>query len=264
MRHYLDLVQHVLDRGVAKDDRTGTGTLSVFGYQLRFVLTQQFPLLTTKQMPVRAILHELLWMLAGNTNVRSLNEQGVHIWDAWAGPDGDLGPIYGRQWRAWSTADGGQIDQLASVVDQIKRYPASRRLVVSAWNVGDLDKMALAPCHTIFQFYVAAGQLSCQVYQRSADLFIGLPCNIASYALLTLMVAQVCDLRPGELVHTLGDAHLYRTHLEQARLQLTRQPYPLPTMRLHPRVRSIFDFTYEDFTLQGYRAHPPLKARVAV
>jgi thymidylate synthase len=252
---------------VLKEDRTGVGTRSVFGAQLRFDLARGFPLLTTKRLPITSIVHELLWMLAGETNVHSLNAHGVRIWDAWAGPDGDLGPAYGAQWRRWPAA-GGQgadvIDQIAWVVEEIRRHPHSRRLVVSAWNVADLERMALPPCHLAFQFWVADGRLSCQVYQRSADVFIGLPWNIASYALLTLMVAQVCDLRPGELVHTLGDAHLYHTHVEQARLQLTRQPFPLPKMRLNPRVRCLFEFTGQDFTLAGYRAHPHIKADVAV
>jgi thymidylate synthase len=264
MRQYLDLLAHVLEHGTPKDDRTGTGTRSVFGYQMRFDLSAGFPLVTTKRVHVRSVIHELLWFLAGDTNVDYLNRNGVTIWDEWAGPDGDLGPIYGAQWRSWAAPDGRHIDQLSQVVEQIRREPASRRLLVSAWNVADLPRMALAPCHVLFQFYVAGGRLSCQVYQRSADIFLGVPFNIASYALLTRMVAQVCDLRPGDLVHTLGDAHLYRTHVEQARLQLTRRPYPSPRLELNPEVRSLFAFRYEDVVLHDYRAHPPIKAAVAV
>lgn len=264
MRPYLDLLQRVLDEGVCKSDRTGTGTRSVFGPQLRFDLSQGFPLVTTKTLHVRSIIYELLWFLRGETNVQYLNEHGVTIWDEWTDEHGDLGPIYGRQWRAWPTADGDHIDQLAQVLKAIQQTPDSRRLVVSAWNVGELDKMALAPCHVLFQFYVADGRLSCQLYQRSADIFLGLPFNIASYALLTLMVARTTGLKPGMLVHTLGDAHLYLNHLTQAREQLARTPYPLPEMDLNPAVTSLFAFTYEDFTLRNYRAHPPIKAPVAV
>ena len=264
MKQYLDLMRHVLEHGVPRDDRTGTGTLSVFGHQLRFDLSRGFPLLTTKRLWVKAIVHELLWFLSGATNVRYLREHGITIWDAWVDETGELGPIYGHQWRSWRAADGRTVDQLDGVVEEIKRNPESRRLVVSAWNVADLDRMALAPCHVLFQFYVADGRLSCQLYQRSADIFLGLPFNIAEYALLTLMVAQVCELRPGELIHTLGDAHLYLNHLDQARLQLTREPYPLPRMELDPRVRRLADFRYEHFTLKEYRAHPHIRAEVAV
>ena len=264
MKQYLDLMRHVLEQGAPKRDRTGTGTLSVFGHQLRFDLSRGFPLLTTKKLWVKAIVHELLWFLSGATNVRYLREHGITIWDAWADETGELGPIYGHQWRSWRAADGRTVDQLDGVVEEIKRNPESRRLVVSAWNVADLDRMALAPCHVLFQFYVADGALSCQLYQRSADIFLGLPFNIAEYALLTLMVAQVCDLRPGELIHTLGDAHLYLNHLDQARLQLSREPYPLPRMELDPRVRRLSDFRYEHVTLKEYRAHPHIRAEVAV
>jgi thymidylate synthase len=267
MQPYLDLLRHVLERGVPKDDRTGTGTLAVFGEQLRFDLATGFPLVTTKRMPFTSIVHELLWMLAGDTNVRSLHAHSVHIWDPWADEHGDLGPIYGAQWRRWPqtrSASAPAVDQLAEVVQEIRRNPHSRRLLVSAWNVADLPLMALPPCHIAFQFWVAGGRLSCQVYQRSADVFIGLPWNIASYALLTMMVAHVCDLAPGELVHTLGDTHLYRTHLERARQQLARHPLPLPSVRLNPRVRSLFDFTCGDIVLTGYQAHPRIKVAVAV
>ena len=264
MRAYLDLLQHILDHGVRKSDRTGTGTLSVFGYQMRFDLSQGFPLLTTKRLHLRSILHELLWFLAGDTNVRYLHENGVTIWDEWADAEGDLGPIYGAQWRSWPTPDGGHIDQISRVVEQIRTNPDSRRHIVSAWNVAALDEMALPPCHALFQFWVAEGRLSCQLYQRSADVFLGVPFNIASYALLTLMVAQACDLQPADFVHTLGDAHLYLNHLEQARLQLTREPRPLPTMTLNPERKSLFDFRYEDFTLSGYDPHPAIKAPIAV
>ena len=264
MRQYLDLLQHILDQGVEKEDRTGTGTLSVFGYQMRFDLSRGFPLLTTKKLHVRSILHELLWFLRGDTNLAYLHEHGVTIWDEWADECGDLGPIYGRQWRSWPTPDGGSVDQIARVVEQIRRDPDSRRHVVSAWNVGELDKMRLAPCHALFQFWVGQGRLSCQLYQRSADVFLGVPFNIASYALLTLMVAQACDLAPGDFVHTLGDAHLYSNHLEQAREQLAREPRPLPRMELNPAVKSLFDFKYEDFTLVGYDPHPAIKAPIAV
>jgi thymidylate synthase len=264
MRPYLDLLQHILDHGVRKSDRTGTGTLSVFGYQMRFDLSRGFPLLTTKKLHLRSIIHELLWFLAGDTNVRYLHEHGVTIWDEWADAEGNLGPVYGAQWRSWPTPDGGSIDQISKVVEQIRTNPDSRRHIVSAWNVAEIDGMALPPCHALFQFWVAEGRLSCQLYQRSADVFLGVPFNIASYALLTMMVAQVCDLAPGDFVHTLGDAHLYSNHLEQARLQLTREPRPLPTMTLNPEVRSIFDFKYEDFTLSGYDPHPAIKAPIAV
>ena len=264
MRPYLDLLRHILDHGTPKSDRTGTGTLSVFGHQMRFDLAQGFPLLTTKKLHLRSILYELLWFLAGDTNVRYLHEHGVTIWDEWADADGDLGPIYGAQWRSWPTPDGGAVDQIAQVIAGIRANPDSRRHIVSAWNVAELDRMALPPCHALFQFWVAGGRLSCQLYQRSADVFLGVPFNIASYALLTMMVAQVCDLAPGDFVHTLGDAHLYSNHLEQARLQLEREPRPLPAMTLNPAVRSIFDFRYEDFTLNGYDPHPAIKAPIAV
>ncbi len=264
MRQYLDLLQHILDQGVEKGDRTGTGTLSVFGYQMRFDLSRGFPLLTTKKLHLRSILHELLWFLRGDTNVAYLHEHGVTIWDEWADEHGDLGPIYGHQWRSWPTPDGGSIDQIARVVEQIRKDPDSRRHIVSAWNVGELDQMRLAPCHALFQFWVANGRLSCQLYQRSADVFLGVPFNIASYALLTLMVARACDLEPGDFVHTLGDAHLYSNHLEQAREQLAREPRPLPRMELNPAVNSLFDFKYEDFTLVGYDPHPAIKAPIAV
>ena len=264
MRQYLDMLRHILDHGVEKDDRTGTGTLSVFGYQARFDLNEGFPAVTTKKLHLRSIVHELLWFLNGNTNVRYLNENGVSIWDEWADEDGELGPVYGRQWRSWPTPDGGHVDQIEEAVRTIHENPDSRRIVVSAWNVSDLDRMALAPCHCLFQFWVAQGKLSCQLYQRSADVFLGVPFNIASYALLTLMIAQVTGLQPGEFVHTFGDLHLYSNHLEQARLQLSREPYSLPVMRLNPDVRSIFDFRFEDFELEGYQAHPSIKAPVAV
>jgi thymidylate synthase len=264
MRPYLDLVQTILDRGTPKADRTGTGTLSIFGYQVRFDLEAGFPLLTTKKLHLRSILYELLWFLAGDTNIRFLNENKVTIWDEWADADGELGPVYGHQWRAWDAADGRHIDQMANVIAEIKRNPHSRRLVVSAWNVGELEKMALQPCHLLFQFYVANGRLSCQMYQRSADVFLGVPFNIASYALLTMMVAQVCDLRPGDFILTLADAHLYANHLEQAREQLGREPRPLPSMHLNPAIRSIFDFRYGDFTLEHYDPHPSIKAPIAV
>ena len=264
MRQYLDLMRYVLDHGVAKEDRTGTGTLSIFGHQLRFDLAAGFPLVTTKRVHLKSILHELLWFLRGETNVASLHAHGVTIWDEWADEKGDLGPIYGAQWRSWPTADGRTIDQLREVVAAIRTHPDSRRLLVSAWNVGELDRMALAPCHVLFQFYVAQGRLSCQLYQRSADLFLGVPFNIASYALLTMMVAQVTGLQPGEFIHTFGDAHLYRNHLEQAREQLRRTPYPLPEMRLNPEVTDLFAFSYEDFTLLNYHSHPAISAPVAV
>ena len=264
MQTYLNLLQHVKTHGARKTDRTGTGTLSVFGYQMRFDLAQGFPLLTTKKLHTKSIIHELLWFLKGDTNIRYLNENGVKIWNEWADAKGDLGPVYGRQWRAWQTADGRVIDQIALLVEEIKRNPDSRRLIVNAWNVGELNKMALPPCHCLFQFYVADGKLSCQLYQRSADIFLGVPFNIASYALLTLMLAQVTGLQPGEFVHTLGDAHLYLNHLEQAELQLTRTPYALPRMEINPGVKSIFDFTYDDFVLRDYQAHPHIAAAVAV
>lgn len=264
MRQYLDLMRHVMETGTTKTDRTGIGTISVFGYQMRFDLANGFPLLTTKKMHLRSIIHELLWFLRGETNVRYLRENGVTIWDEWAAADGELGPIYGRQWRSWGTADGATIDQIADVVEQIRVKPDSRRLIVSAWNAGEIDKMALPPCHCLFQFYVADGRLSCQLYQRSADIFLGVPFNIASYALLTQMMAQVTGLQPGEFIHTLGDAHLYLNHMEQALLQLSREPYPLPTMQLNPAVRSIFDFAYDDFQLLDYRSHPRIAAPIAV
>jgi thymidylate synthase len=264
MKPYLDLLQHVLDHGVQKEDRTGTGTLSVFGYQMRFDLAAGFPLLTTKKLHLKSILYELLWFLKGETNIRYLKEHGVTIWDEWADAAGELGPVYGAQWRAWKTADGRVIDQMAQVIEQIRRNPNSRRLMVSAWNVGEIEQMALPPCHALFQFYVAEGKLSCQLYQRSADIFLGVPFNIASYALLTLMVAQACALQPGDFVHTLGDAHLYLNHLDQARLQLTRTPYAPPQMKLNPGVKAIFEFDYADFELQNYQAHPAIKAPIAV
>ncbi len=264
MKQYLDLMRHVLEHGVRKEDRTGTGTLSVFGWQMRFDLRAGFPLLTTKKLHLRSIIYELLWFLRGDTNVRWLNAHGVTIWDEWADENGDLGPVYGAQWRSWRTADGHTIDQIAEVVERIRRDPDSRRLLVNAWNVGELERMALPPCHVLFQFYVAGGRLSCQLYQRSADIFLGVPFNIASYALLTMMVAQVTGLEPGEFVHTFGDAHLYLNHLEQARLQLTREPFPPPRMRLNPEVKDLFAFRYEDFELLDYQAHPHIKAPVAV
>ncbi len=264
MQQYLSLVRHILDHGAEKSDRTGTGTLSVFGYELRFDLDAGFPLVTTKKVHLRSIIYELLWFLRGDTNVSFLRENKVTIWDEWADDGGDLGPVYGYQWRSWPAADGRHIDQISQVIDQIRRNPDSRRLIVSAWNVGDIDKMALAPCHALFQFYIAGGRLSCLMYQRSADVFLGVPFNIASYALLTMMVAQVCGLRPGDFVHVLGDAHLYTNHLEQARLQLERQPRPLPSMKLNPDVKSIFDFRFSDFTLENYDPHPGIKAPIAV
>jgi len=264
VRQYLDLMEHVLADGVEKRDRTGTGTLSVFGHQARFDLTQGFPLLTTKKLHVKSIIYELLWFLAGDTNVQYLNEHGVRIWDEWADEHGDLGPVYGRQWRSWPARDGQTIDQIANLVAAIRRNPDSRRLIVTAWNPADVDKMALPPCHCLFQFYVAKGRLSCQLYQRSADIFLGVPFNIASYSLLTLMVAQVTGLKPGEFIHTFGDAHLYLNHIEQARLQLARPPLRLPIMRLNPRAQDLDAFRFEDFTLDGYEAHPHIKAEVAV
>ncbi len=264
MRQYLDLLRHVVTSGVHKSDRTGTGTRSVFGYQMRFDLSEGFPLVTTKKLHVRSILYELLWFLRGETNTKFLTDNGVNIWNEWANRDGDLGPVYGKQWRSWATPDGGTVDQMREVVEQIRRNPDSRRLIVSAWNVGDLPRMALPPCHLLFQFYVAEGRLSCQLYQRSADVFLGVPFNIASYALLTMMVAQVTQLEPGEFIHTFGDAHLYDNHVEQAQLQLTREPRPLPTMRLNPAVTDPFEFKFEDFTLEAYDPHPHIKAPVAV
>ena len=264
MQQYLDLVHHILENGTPKSDRTGTGTLSVFGAQLRFDLAAGFPLLTTKKVHLRSIIYELLWFLRGETNVRWLQENKVTIWDEWADANGELGPIYGYQWRSWPTPDGGHIDQITKVIDDLKRSPDSRRLIVCAWNVADIDRMALAPCHALFQFYVASGRLSCLLYQRSADVFLGVPFNIASYALLTMMVAQVCDLKLGELIHAFGDVHLYSNHLEQARLQLTREPRALPSMTLNPEVSSIFDFRFGDFTLEHYDPHPGIKAPIAV
>jgi thymidylate synthase len=257
-------MRHVREHGVRKDDRTGTGTLSLFGYQMRFDLADGFPLVTTKKMHLRSIIHELLWFLRGDTNVRYLHENKVTIWDEWADANGDLGPVYGAQWRSWPTADGRHVDQIAQVVELLRENPDSRRMMVCAWNVGEIDKMALPPCHALFQFYVAQGRLSCQLYQRSADVFLGVPFNIASYALLTMMMAQVAGLAPGEFIHTFGDAHLYTNHLDQADLQLSRTPYPLPVMRLNPKVRSIFDFTYDDFTLENYTSHPHIAAPIAV
>lgn len=264
MRQYLDLLQHIVDNGVEKSDRTGTGTRSVFGHQMRFDLGDRFPMLTTKKLHLPSIVHELLWFLAGDTNIRYLNENGVRIWNEWADEAGELGPIYGSQWRSWPTADGRSIDQITQVIEQIRRQPDSRRHIVSAWNVGEIEKMALPPCHLLFQFYVAAGRLSCQLYQRSADVFLGVPFNVASYSLLTLMMAQVCDLQPGEFVHTFGDAHLYLNHFEQAHLQLAREPRSLPRITLNPEIESIFDFRYEDITLEDYDPHPHIKAPIAV
>lgn len=264
MKQYHDLLQHILENGTPKGDRTGTGTLSTFGYQMRFDLQQGFPVLTTKKLHLRSIIHELLWFLKGDTNIAYLKENNVTIWDEWADENGNLGPVYGYQWRSWPTPDGRHIDQIANLVEQIKRNPDSRRLLVSAWNVAYVDEMALPPCHTMFQFYVAEGKLSCQLYQRSADTFLGVPFNIASYALLTTMVAQVCDLEPGEFIHTLGDAHLYNNHLDQARLQLTRDFRPLPQMKINPEVKDLFAFTFDDFELVNYDPHPHIKAAVAV
>lgn len=264
MQQYLDLMRHVRAQGCQKGDRTGTGTVSVFGHQMRFDLAESFPLLTTKRVHLRSIIYELLWFLQGDTNIRYLKEHQVSIWDEWADDNGELGPVYGYQWRSWPTADGRHIDQISQVIEQLKKNPDSRRLIVSAWNVADIETMALPPCHAFFQFYVADGKLSCQLYQRSADIFLGVPFNIASYALLTLMVAQVTGLKPGEFIHTLGDAHLYLNHLEQAELQLSREPYALPQMKLNPAVTSIFDFKYEDFELVNYQAHPHIKAPIAV
>lgn len=264
MQTYLNLMQHVLDHGTKKSDRTGTGTISVFGYQMRFDLSQGFPLVTTKKCHMKSIIHELLWFLQGDTNIRYLKEHGVKIWDEWADENGDLGPVYGKQWRSWEAVDGRVIDQIKIAIDQLKNNPDSRRIIVSAWNVGELEQMALAPCHAFFQFYVADGRLSCQLYQRSADIFLGVPFNIASYALLTMMMAQVCNLEPGDFVHTFGDAHLYLNHLEQTQLQLSREPHTLPKMRINPEVRDILEFKYEDFTLAGYDPYPAIKAPVAV
>ncbi|MFS8182508.1 thymidylate synthase [Pseudovibrio denitrificans] len=264
MQQYLQLMRRIMDEGVVKEDRTGTGTKSVFGHQMRFDLSEGFPVVTTKKLHLRSIIHELLWFLAGDTNIKYLKENKVRIWDEWADENGDLGPVYGYQWRSWPKPDGGSIDQIANVVQQIKTNPDSRRLIVSAWNPALVDEMALPPCHSLFQFYVANGKLSCQLYQRSADVFLGVPFNIASYALLTMMIAQVCDLEPGDFVHTLGDAHLYLNHMEQAELQLSREPRALPVMRLNPAVKDIFAFRYEDFALEGYDPHPHIKGVVAV
>jgi len=264
MKQYLDLMRQVRDQGVRKSDRTGTGTLSVFGYQMRFDIGEKFPAVTTKRLHFKSIIHELLWFLSGATNIRYLKDHGVSIWNEWADERGELGPVYGSQWRSWHTADGRAIDQISTVIEQIKSNPDSRRLIVSAWNVGEIDRMALAPCHAFFQFYVAEGRLSCQMYQRSADIFLGVPFNIASYALLTMMIAQVTGLRPGEFVHVLGDAHLYLNHMEQVELQLARKPLPLPVMKVNPAVRSIFEFRFEDFELEGYQSHPAIPAPIAV
>ena len=264
MKQYLDLMRHVRETGARKEDRTGTGTLSVFGHQMRFDLGEGFPLVTTKKCHLKSIIHELLWFLSGDTNVKYLQDNGVRIWNEWADEEGNLGPVYGYQWRSWPAAGGRHVDQISQVIEQIRNTPDSRRMIVSAWNVGEIDNMALPPCHMMFQFYVADGRLSCQLYQRSADIFLGVPFNIASYALLTMMIAQVCELAPGDFVHTFGDAHLYTNHLEQADEQLSRKPYPLPVMKINPGVKSIFDFKYEDFELVGYEAHPHIKAAVAV
>ena len=264
MRQYLDLMQHVLDKGVFKEDRTGTGTRSIFGYQMRFDLEEGFPLVTTKKLHLRSIIHELLWFLKGETNIKYLKDHGVSIWDDWADEEGELGPVYGSQWRSWPSADGRHIDQISGIIDQIRTNPDSRRIIVSAWNVGEIENMALPPCHAFFQFYVARGRLSCQLYQRSADIFLGVPFNIASYALLTMMVAQVTGLKAGEFIHTFGDAHLYSNHMEQVALQLSRKPHPLPTMRIDPHVRDIFGFKFEDFELLNYTCDPHIKAPVAV
>jgi thymidylate synthase len=264
MRQYLDLLQYILDHGEKKDDRTGTGTMSIFGYQMRFNLGSGFPLLTTKKLHIKSVIYELLWFLRGESNIKYLKEHGVGIWDEWANANGELGPVYGVQWRHWRTADGEVIDQISKVIDQIYHDPNSRRLIVNAWNVGEITKMALPPCHLLFQFYVVDGKLSCQFYQRSADVFLGVPFNLASYALLTMMMAQVCDLTPGDLIQVMGDTHLYVNHLDQARLQLTREPYPLPTMKLNPRVTSIFDFKFEDFELNNYQSHPHIKGEISV
>jgi thymidylate synthase len=264
MQQYLDLMRHVRDNGLRRTDRTGTGTISLFGYQMRFDLSEGFPVVTTKKLHLRSIIHELLWFLKGDTNIRYLKENGVSIWDEWADENGDLGPVYGSQWRSWPAPNGQKIDQISNVIEQIRTNPDSRRLIVSAWNPAEVDNMALPPCHSLFQFYVSDGKLSCQLYQRSADILLGVPFNIASYALLTLMIAQVCDLEPGDFIHTFGDAHLYLNHLEQVDLQLSREPYPLPTMTLNTEIRSVFDFTYDDITLNNYRSHPAIKAPIAV
>ena len=264
MHQYLNLLQHILSNGVQKSDRTGTGTVSCFGYQMRFDLQEGFPLVTTKKLHLKSIIYELLWFLRGDTNTAYLKEHGVSIWDEWADENGELGPVYGKQWRSWEGAHGKVVDQLTDVIKQIKSNPDSRRLIVSAWNVAELPEMALMPCHALFQFYVAEGRLSCQLYQRSADVFLGVPFNIASYALLTMMIAHVCELRPGEFIHTFGDVHIYSNHMEQVQLQLSRNPYPLPTMKLNPAVKDIFDFKFEDFTLENYQSHPAIKAPVAV
>jgi thymidylate synthase len=264
MQQYLDLLQHILDSGVKKNDRTGTGTISCFGYQMRFDLQKGFPLVTTKKLHLKSIIHELLWFLKGETNIDYLKQNGVRIWDEWADENGELGPVYGKQWRSWEGAGGKTVDQVSELISQVKKNPDSRRLIISAWNVADLPEMALMPCHALFQFYVADGKLSCQLYQRSADVFLGVPFNIASYALLTLMVAQVCNLEPGEFIHTFGDVHIYSNHMEQVQLQLSRKPLPLPTMKLNPEVKNIFDFKFEDFTLENYQFHPAIKAPVAV
>jgi len=264
MQQYLQLVQHIIDHGTEKTDRTGTGTKSCFGYQMRFNLAEGFPLVTTKKLHLKSIIHELLWFLKGDTNIQYLKDNGVRIWDEWADANGDLGPVYGKQWRSWEAPNGVVIDQISELIEQIKKTPDSRRLIVSAWNVGDLSKMALMPCHNMFQFYVADGKLSCQLYQRSADVFLGVPFNIASYALLTMMIAQVCDLKYGDFVHSFGDVHLYNNHMEQANLQLSRKPFPLPSMKINPAVKDIFAFKYEDFTLENYECHPAIKAPVAV
>jgi thymidylate synthase len=264
MKQYLDLMRHVRDNGLRRTDRTSTGTISLFGYQMRFDLSEGFPVVTTKKLHLRSIIHELLWFLKGDTNIRYLKENGVRIWDEWADENGDLGPVYGSQWRSWPAPDGQKIDQISNVIEMIRNTPDSRRLIVSAWNPAEVDNMALPPCHSLFQFYVSDGKLSCQLYQRSADILLGVPFNIASYALLTMMIAQVCDLEPGDFVHTFGDAHLYLNHLEQVDLQLSREPYPLPTMTLNPEVRSVFDFTFDDITLNDYQSHPAIKAPIAV
>lgn len=264
MKQYHDLLEHILENGVKKEDRTGTGTISVFGHQMRFDLSEGFPCITTKKLHLRSIIHELLWFLKGDTNIQYLKENNVSIWDEWADENGNLGPVYGSQWRSWPTSDGRHIDQIKQVIDQLKNNPDSRRIIVSAWNVGEIEKMALPPCHAFFQFYVAEGRLSCQLYQRSADTFLGVPFNIASYALLTMMLAQVCDIKPGDFVHTLGDAHLYLNHLEQAKLQLTRDFRPLPQMKINPNVKDLFEFKFEDFELVNYDPHPHIKAEVAV
>jgi thymidylate synthase len=264
MQQYHDLLRHILDKGVQKTDRTGTGTISCFGYQMRFNLAEGFPMVTTKKLHLKSIIYELLWFLKGDTNIRYLNDHKVSIWDEWADDNGELGPVYGKQWRSWEGADGSTIDQITDLIHQIKKNPDSRRLIVSAWNVAELPKMALMPCHTLFQFYVAEGKLSCQLYQRSADVFLGVPFNIASYALLTMMVAQVCGLEYGDFVHSFGDVHIYNNHLEQVQLQLSRTPFALPTMKLNPDVSDIFSFQFEDFTLENYQHHPPIKAPVAI